>query len=305
MKIIWSLCLFVCTIVCLWFIIQSIQIYAAFSTFVTTSIVDDIPASFPAVSFCNMKLVNSSTPLGASFIKLSTINNTNASLHTWFTLENNVLIQFLNDASLNDSTRKSAGFLIDDMLVSCSFNAITCNSSDFSYFFHQNYGNCYTFNARNDNNQVKTSNFDGSVNGLILELFIGNPSVNTKNQNHDGVVISIHNQTQEPFYQGPIIPVAANAESYLSVKRNFRTKLEPPYGNCMNDTSSSLFYEYIVNKINRSYNQELCLKICAQYQLIQTCGCQVTNFIFYKNSSAGYCNTTKLTFLYNFRNNSS
>ena len=116
------------------------------------------------------------------------------SLHSWLYVQNNFLSGFLNDASYNDSTRKSAGFLIENMLVSCSFNRLSCNSSDFSYFFHQNYGNCYTFNARTDNNQVKTTYFDGSERCLILELFIGKPPVNTQNQNHDGVE-SIKNQT--------------------------------------------------------------------------------------------------------------
>ena len=75
LKTIWILCLLVCTVVCLIFIIQSIQLYVSFSTYVTTSIVDNIPANFPAVSFCNMKLVNSSTPLGASLTNSSTFSN--------------------------------------------------------------------------------------------------------------------------------------------------------------------------------------------------------------------------------------
>ena len=304
LKTIWILCLLVCTVVCLIFIIQSIQLYVSFSTYVTTSIVDNIPANFPAVSFCNMKLVNSSTPLGASLTNSSTFSNKfyTLQLDTWFKIQTNLLSELLQNASLNELTRKSAGFLIENMLVSCSFNAFQCNSSDFTYFFHQNYGNCYTFNAHN--NQVKTSYFDGSINGLILELFIGKPSVNTQNVNHDGVVLSIHNQTQEPFYQGSITPVAANTETYLSVKRNFITKLESPYGNCLNDTSSTQFYNYIVNKINRSYSKELCLKICTQYQLIQECGCQSFLYIFYQDTSAGYCkNSQQLTCLRNFINN--
>ena len=309
LKIIWTLCLLICIAFCLMFIIQSIQLYTSFSTYVAISDVEEVPTKFPAVSFCNMKSVNSSTNFGASFLNLSTLNNYfySVQLHQFFAVENNLLRNLINDASINDTTKKSSGFLIENMLVSCSFNELPCNLSDFTYFYHQQYGNCYTFNGRYDNNkmenQIKTSFVEGSLNGLILELFIGKPSTNTQNQYDDGVILSIQNQTQEPFYEGSIIPAAANTETYFSVKRNFRTKLEPPYGVCLNDTRSTQFYNYIVNKINRSYSKNLCLKVCAQYQLIQACGCQSSSYIFYQDSSASYCNNTQRSCISNFRNN--
>jgi acid-sensing ion channel 5 len=312
LKITWIFCLMGCTGYCIKLIIESIQLYLLYPSITSTSIVEDIPTQFPAVSFCNIKLVNSSTKLGDSLTKLSTVkNDLNMPLYFWFYKQNSLLRTIINNGSYSEDSKKSAGFLIENMLVSCSFNALPCSTSDFAYFYNQQYGNCYKFNGLNQSSrstsQIKNSTNEGSFYGLVLELYVGKPSTNTQNENHDGIILSIQNQTNEPFYQGSILTAAANAETYLNIKKIFRTKLEPPHGNCLNDFSFTPYYNQILNKLNRSYSEELCKKICTQDQFIKLCGCQHPNHIFDTSSSASVCyfdgNDTQRECFYNFQIN--
>jgi hypothetical protein len=113
LKITWIFCLMGCTGYCTKLIIESIQQYLLYPSITSTSIVEDIPTQFPAVSFCNIKLVNSSTKLGASLTKLSTVkNNLNMPLYFWFYMQNSLLRTIINNGSYSEDSKKSAGFFI-------------------------------------------------------------------------------------------------------------------------------------------------------------------------------------------------
>jgi hypothetical protein len=88
-----------------------------------------------------------------------------------------------SDSTLNYTTRKQLGFTIEDMLVSCYFDYEPCKADDFNYFYHELYGNCYSFNSGIDMFGSKKSILDvslsGSMYGLTLELYLGNPAVDT------------------------------------------------------------------------------------------------------------------------------
>ena len=73
--------------------------------------------------------------------------------------------------NITSSFREKIGFTMDTMLISCYFNGIKCNSSDFVLFQSFEYGNCYSFNS-NLNNIQYTSKY-GPFSGLSLELFVG------------------------------------------------------------------------------------------------------------------------------------
>jgi hypothetical protein len=42
--------------------------------------------------------------------------------------------------SLNNTMRKMFGFVLDEFMISCTFNFAPCNSSDFDWFYNALYG---------------------------------------------------------------------------------------------------------------------------------------------------------------------
>lgn len=60
-------------------------------------------------------------------------------------------------------------------MVSCSYNGITCHAHDFTLYWDNNYGNCYTFNYGTYNattSSYKKTSAHGSESGLKLELSV-------------------------------------------------------------------------------------------------------------------------------------
>ena len=70
----------------------------------------------------------------------------------------------------NNSINADIGFKIQNVLMSCKFNRIECNYTDFDDFYSFEYGNCYTFNKKGLQNirTVSTTKV-----GLELELYAG------------------------------------------------------------------------------------------------------------------------------------
>ena len=296
LKIIWILCLITCVTAGSVSIYKSIEQYLSYPSFISTSIVEEIPTEFPAVTICNMKSVNSSTIDGDIVTKSAAINNNFSSLFEWLETEHYTLRLYVNNnPKYTEERRKAMGFKIEDMLVSCYFNYLPCYATDFTYFYNPLYGNCYTFNAAYDNNgrskKSRTSTLSGYYNGLILEFFVGKPSANTLIEYRDGLIVSIQNQTDEPFWQGDTLKASAGSENDFIVKRNFVTKLPAPHGNCISDPSVSPYYKFITGILNNSYSEELCFQLCIQDQIIKTCGCADIFLPKTNDNSTLFCNS--------------
>ena len=194
----------------------------------------------------------------------------------------------------NTTIRKSYGYQIENMLVSCTFNYNPCSASSFTYYYDPNLGNCYTFNkGLYDNGTLYPINnvtIPGLAYGLTLELFLGNPPNETVYEYNDGVIVSINNQTSLPFTEGDIMKAAAGEETDLIVRRNFINKLPSPYGNCLKDTTinssfSSVFFDYIVNTLGYVYSQKYCYSLCIQNQIMNSCSCASLNLPMFMNTT--------------------
>ena len=78
------------------------------------------------------------------------------------------------NASSNPSGTKALGWSLDTMLISCTYNGVTCNSSDFFWWYSFEYGNCYTFNYKNSTvSAIAQTSKTGPENGLTMEIFTG------------------------------------------------------------------------------------------------------------------------------------
>ena len=101
-----------------------------------------------------------------------------------------------------------------------------------------------------------------------------------------GFRISVFNYTN--YYQiftenGIDVPVGKKTS--IMIKRSFANHLPSPYGNCLdpnvanvnwnaNDVLKFMYNNIVANEtFNLTYTQYLCLKMCFQKYLFQTCGC--------------------------------
>ncbi len=88
----------------------------------------------------------------------------------------NEVLDFLKSSiyanpSLGESFMKKISFDIGDILISCFYNKIECNSSHFTSFTSYDRGNCFMFNF--GNSSIRNSSHTGQYHGLKLELFAG------------------------------------------------------------------------------------------------------------------------------------
>jgi hypothetical protein len=132
---------------------------------------------------------------------------------------------------------------------------------------------------------------------MQLTLFLGDPSVDEYRTFDAGIVVSIDNQSIVPFTSGDVIKVGARTNTDLIVDRNFITKLSAPYGDCLDDTSSSSkftsqYFDYIVKTSGQNYTQKYCYLLCVQSQTIKYCSCANYNLPIFKNASTHFCNST-------------
>ena len=188
----------------------------------------------------------------------------------------------------SDAVRKSYGYQLENMLVSCHFNYNPCYLSDFTYFYDPLYGNCYTFNKEAP---VKNITIPGLSYGLTLELFLGNPPTETQYQFNDGIIVSIDNQSSIPFADEEAFKVAAGSETDLIVRRNFVNMLPSPYGNCLSDSSTnstfhSTYFDFIVTNLNGTYKHNFCYSLCVQKYIILNCSCSTLNMPLFENHSS-------------------
>ncbi len=56
---------------------------------------------------------------------------------------------------ISDEEKRKLSHDLSDILLECWFNDVQCDLSDFTWTYHQTYGNCYKFNTGFDSNGNK------------------------------------------------------------------------------------------------------------------------------------------------------
>jgi hypothetical protein len=78
------------------------------------------------------------------------------------------------NSTSNPTATKALGWSMSVMLISCYYNSVQCNETDFFWWYSFEYGNCYTFNYQlASNSTIEQTSQTGPTNGLTLELFTG------------------------------------------------------------------------------------------------------------------------------------
>jgi hypothetical protein len=171
-RIMWLLCMLVAFCGCAYLLTKSVIDFLEFEVVTSIRREGETPALFPTVALCSANtIVNQvsqsyvSTALGQDSTLLA------ASVYKYNYMKYYFGIK-LSSPSLNDSFRKSTGSTYSQLIIQCTFNRASCNSSNWVWFFDAYYGNCFRFNSGVDSNGnqmddlVSTKN--GKLNGLAV-----------------------------------------------------------------------------------------------------------------------------------------
>jgi hypothetical protein len=274
-KISWIL-LFICSIsYCIYLIITASLSYLQYNTVTNFEIIPEIQADFPVVTICNLNQLqkNNSFYLVQKYSQMSYFSN----------LGKNVFMM-LELSSYNETLKKSFAYSLNESLISCHINAGECWASDFVWIFDPVYGNCYSFNTgfNSSGNLIDKISISkpGNMNGLRLELSIGNPNNVPEFTETNGYHIMIHNHSYKiSFNEG--YDISTGVETNIAINRIYQRLKPKPFSDCMDldsiDSFDSYFYKTIF-RLNQTYRQVDCFGLCYQQKLIKECNCYTNLF---------------------------
>jgi hypothetical protein len=189
----------------------------------------------------------------------------------------------LSDPSYNETTRQKFGASLEETLVECRYNEENCLDS-FVWHFSYTYGNCFTFNLP----QVKYVKKTGPLFGLNMECLTGggvekSPFTSLKSY---GAILFVHNQTSKPETSSGIL-LKPGTHTDIVVKKSFTSLVPSPYSDCQ-DSSTFRFdkvYFNILQSENIKYNQQDCLDLCMQQEIVDRCNCYYLEFFKLNNQT--------------------
>lgn len=126
-----------------------------------------------------------------------------------------------------------------------------------------------------------TTSTIGSINGLIIELFVYEPTNMTSLATSSGIRVIIHNQSYWPvFYEG--ISVSVGTHSQIQISRQFTSRLENPYSDCTQNIfeNSPSDMVKIMMQTGNSYKQSDCFQTCFQFWTVERCNCFDNSIVF-------------------------
>lgn len=194
---------------------------------------------------------------------------------------------------LPDTSLSSGEDMLDNFIFACRFNQASCNQANYSHFHHPMYGNCYTFNGKNNSN-LWMSSMPGIKNGLSLTLRTEQNDFIPLLSTVTGARVMVHGQDEPAFMDDGGFNLRPGMETSISMRKEALDRLGGNYGDCTKNGS-----EVPVENLYRSkYTQQVCIRSCFQENMIKQCGCA---YIFYplpknaefcdyrKHNSWGYC----------------
>jgi hypothetical protein len=173
------------------------------------------------------------------------------------------------------------------------------------YHYDFYYGLCWRFNSgkalKGNDSRIRTSGQVGWKHGLQLELYTGNAHLQEKFAMARGFRVFVFNKSNQfPVGLDIGVDVGTGRTTNIGIKRTFTNRLSSPYSNCLSDDVTQIdwnqnevlqfmydnfvqdqsylsggFWRYAGNwtwNWTVSYSQSICVKLCFQKYLFQTCG---------------------------------
>ncbi|KAJ6225061.1 hypothetical protein RDWZM_003606 [Blomia tropicalis] len=195
----------------------------------------------------------------------------------WFFLLDQ-LSSWLADLAKNRPIQARAiGHSGTDLIQQCTFAGRTCSSKvDFSHFFYNSYGNCYTYNLQINNterSEDSLSGFTGPKFGLELILNLETDQYMPTSR-ESGAKIIVHDTGTRADPDQESVHVAPGLVTYIGVKMVNITRLAKPYPDKCSNKWSDLQLELWARTLHYdAYSTQICLKLCLQRLTIAYCNC--------------------------------
>ncbi|XP_027806870.1 epithelial sodium channel subunit alpha isoform X1 [Marmota flaviventris] len=185
---------------------------------------------------------------------------------------------------------------LGNFIFTCRFNQASCNQADgiqgvtharnYSHFHHPMYGNCYTFNNKNNSN-LWMSSMPGINNGLSLTLRTEQKDFIPLLSTVTGARVMVHGQDEPAFMDDGGFNLRPGVETSISMRKEALDRLGGNYGDCTENGSDVP----VKNLYPSKYSQQVCIHSCFQESMIKECGCA---YIFYpKPKDVEYCDYRK------------
>ncbi|XP_029803878.1 amiloride-sensitive sodium channel subunit gamma isoform X2 [Suricata suricatta] len=166
-------------------------------------------------------------------------------IQEWYKLHYmNIMAQVPLEKKINMS------YSAEELLVTCFFDGMSCDARNFTLFHHPMYGNCYTFNNR-ENETILSTSMGGSEYGLQVILYINEEEYNPFLVSSTGAKVIVHRQDEYPFIED----VGTEIETAMA-------------------TSIGMHL--------------ICLHSCFQTKMVEKCGC--AQYSQPRPPAANYCN---------------
>ncbi|RMZ94730.1 acid-sensing ion channel 1 isoform X2, partial [Brachionus plicatilis] len=236
LQLLWVACSLLSAAGCCFLIFQNISKYLKFEVTTKIRVKNEYTTLFPAVTICNINFFTSET--SAQFLSFCP-EILDPSAQNWYDFQieyRNCLVQ---QGLMNHSYKSMYGDAREKLIYAQWFNDETLNLDEFVYYFHSEYGNCYTFNSGFSQNgsrvPIKKAYRSKRSDGLILNLNF---------EIHEGLkefiadvggVIFVHNQTSSPYSVNGIL-VGTKFTTNIGLKRTFARSEPKPYSKCDGST---------------------------------------------------------------------
>ena len=172
------------------------------------------------------------------------------------------------------------------MLLKCTFNGIECSANDFFWFYDHTEGNCYAFNSGNNSAGQAVRNLEsiraGDDYGLQLTWYSNFYENLSAINSYNGLIVNVANSSSISIDEG--IFLSPGFVTNVALNRYFEIMLPKPYSDCdvPNDVAATGFSDLYMLIFNSAYEytQQLCLNLCYQQDVINSCDCNPYDFPF-------------------------
>uniref|UniRef100_A0A2K5P424 Epithelial sodium channel subunit alpha n=1 Tax=Cercocebus atys TaxID=9531 RepID=A0A2K5P424_CERAT len=107
---------------------------------------------------------------------------------------------------------------LGNFIFACRFNQVSCNQANYSHFHHPVYGNCYTFNDKNNSN-LWMSSMPGVNNGLSLMLRTEQNDFIPLLSTVTGARVMVHGQDEPAFMDDGGFNLRPGVETSISMRK--------------------------------------------------------------------------------------
>ncbi|XP_071941021.1 acid-sensing ion channel 5-like [Antedon mediterranea] len=251
-KVLWLLVFLGGLGVCTWQIVLRIDEYIQFNvnTEIKLSFLSEM--DFPAVTICNF----------------------NRYRNSYLTEDERKIIEYLWEAedydyysesdlvnysdifgsepfNTSEFTRR-VGFQLDNETVkSCKWLDQTCSAANFTHIF-TSYGNCYTFNSGESDNEILKVKQPGAGNGLQIMINILQRNMDEYTETKDGNIeaglrVLVHDQNEPPLIESKGVSIPPGYHAFTSTKRIKVANLDPPHGKCQSSRKLTYYDQYTLS----------------------------------------------------------